>query len=421
MAAAIINKLFLLKKKILLLILLRQRLKQKNKKNKKQFWVRRIFREREQKGEFQTLVRDLQLFDDAYFYKNFRMSNQRFELLLSWVAPFIQKSSKRRPTTSPAERLIITLRYLSTGDAQFTIASSYRVSPTTVSRIIRETTRVIWDVLCSKGYMKAPNSIEEWKQVSKEFMELWNFPNCLGAIDGKHVVIQAPDGTGSLFFNYKKSFSIVLLAVCNARYEFTLVDIGEAGRKSDSGIYITSPIGSAIDENLLNYPTEEIKIPGYREDITFPYTFLADGEFSLKVHIMRPYAAGNNIRFNRSEIIFNYRLSRARRVIENSFGILATRFRIFRRPIIADVDNVKNITKAAVALHNFLMKEDFTKYFPDNVREIEQLENIQGLVPIPNQGSNNSTNTAKSVREKFKDYFNSNEGAVLWQNNIFNP
>lgn len=411
---AVLNKRLHLRKKILILLLLRRRRNKRN--NKKNFWVREIFIEREEKGEFQNLVKDLRLFDDAYFYRNFRMSTQKFELLLSWVAPLIVKSAKRRPTTSPAERLIITLRYLATGDAQFTIASSYRVSPTTISRIIRETTAVIWDVLCDKDYMRAPNSLKEWENISNDFMETWNYPNCLGAIDGKHVVIQAPGNTGSLYFNYKKSFSIVLLAVCNAHYRFTLVDIGEAGRKSDSGIYNSSPIGRAIEENLLNYPSGETTIPNYDENILFPYTFLADEGFALKRNMMRPYSRSK--KFNREEIVFNYRLSRARRVIENSFGILATRFRIFRRPIIAHVENVKNITKAAVALHNFLLKEDIQRYFPDNISHIVPAEEVNGLISVPKQGSNNSGNSAKEVRDKFKAYFNSPEGAVCWQDDL---
>ena len=178
--------------------------------------------------------------------------------------------------------------------------------------------------------------------------------------------------TGSLFYNYKKSFSIVFLAVCNARYRITLVDIGEAGRKSDSGIYNASPIGRAIDENLLNYPSGETIISSYDENILFPYTFLADEGFVLKCHMMRPYSLTKT--FDREEIVFNYRLSRARRVIENSFGIMATRFRIFRRPIIVHVENVKNITKAAVALHNFLLAEDFLRYISENESQIVPAE-----------------------------------------------
>ena len=85
-----------------------------------------------------------------------------------------------------------------------------------------------------------------------EFDKKWNFLHCLGAIDGKHITVQAPSSGGSTFFNYKKSVSIVLLTVFNTNYEFTLVDIGEAGRQSDGEIY--NKLGMAIDRNSLNLP-----------------------------------------------------------------------------------------------------------------------------------------------------------------------
>ena len=75
-----------------------------------------------------------------------------------------------------------------------------------------------------------------------------------GAIDGKHVVMQAPHNSGSEYFNYKKTHSIVLLALCNARYEFLLVDIGDSGRQSDGSVYNNSQLGHAIEHKLLNIP-----------------------------------------------------------------------------------------------------------------------------------------------------------------------
>jgi len=61
-----------------------------------------------------------------------------------------------------------------------------------------------------------PSNKDEWKKVSAAFDENWNFPNCLGSIDGKHIVLQAPINSGSEFYNYKSFFSIVLFALVDA-------------------------------------------------------------------------------------------------------------------------------------------------------------------------------------------------------------
>jgi len=68
-----------------------------------------------------------------------------------------------------------------------------------------------------------------WSQIVDDFWDLWNFPNCIGVIDGKHVKAQAFPNSGSKFFNYKHSFSVVLLALVDARYKFTVVYIGAYG------------------------------------------------------------------------------------------------------------------------------------------------------------------------------------------------
>jgi hypothetical protein len=82
-----------------------------------------------------------------------------------------------------------------------------------------------------------------WSQIVNDFWDLWNFPNCNGAIDGIHLKVQASPNSGSTFFNYKHSFSVVLLALVDAHYKLTFVDIGLYGRNSDGGICAHSKLG----------------------------------------------------------------------------------------------------------------------------------------------------------------------------------
>lgn len=78
---------------------------------------------------------------------------------------------------------------------------------------------------------------EEWESVVKCFNEKWNFPNCVGAIHGKHISIQAPVHSGTEFFNYKGFFSIILLAVVDANHNLVHANVGCQGRFSDGGVF----------------------------------------------------------------------------------------------------------------------------------------------------------------------------------------
>ena len=122
----------------------------------------------------------------------------KYEELLEWVAPRITRHDAKRKPFTAGERLCVTLRFLVTGDSQATIGASYRMSPTTAGRIIKETCEVIWDIMLEKGFLSFPQNQAEWKAVACNFERRWNFPNCLGAIDGKHVAIQIPPRDGSM-------------------------------------------------------------------------------------------------------------------------------------------------------------------------------------------------------------------------------
>ena len=158
---------------ILLLWLFRNRRKSRRrlmeKKKQRKFYIRPIFKDRNLKGEFHTLIQDFKLFDSEYFFKQFRITPTNFEELLSWLVPKIEKSSGRREPIGPEQRLCVTLRYFITGDAQVKIAVSYRISPTPIGRIIKETTGVMWDVLSGKEFLQPPQSSKDWESISRGF------------------------------------------------------------------------------------------------------------------------------------------------------------------------------------------------------------------------------------------------------------
>lgn len=93
---------------------------------------------------------------------------------------------------------------------------------------------------------------DDWKKISEEFYKQWNYPNCIGAIDGKHVVIKSPQYSGSLYLNYKGTFSVVLMATCDANYKFKTVDVGSYGKQSDGGIFGSSELGKKLQQGKRN-------------------------------------------------------------------------------------------------------------------------------------------------------------------------
>ena len=262
--------------------------------------------------------------------------------------------------------------------------------------------------------------MQDWIKIEKKFHSRWNFSNCLGAVDGKHINITQPPNSSTLFHNHKGFFSIVLMALAHPDYRFIYIDVGDYGSNCDSAIFKNCNFGKAYMYGNLDIPPPKKlhNIPaGQGEEV--PYCIVGDEVFSLQCDLMRPYPKGQRgTTLSPEKQMFNYRLSRARRIVENCFGILAQRFRIYdRRMYISDI-TCQQVVKATCALHKFLTepKKDVAAVMARLNPDGHQYMGPNGAIqPLPHLHGYHSPNAAIRIRDIYKDYFQSPYGAVPWQ------
>ncbi|XP_050058028.1 uncharacterized protein LOC126550459 [Aphis gossypii] len=277
------------------------RLKKNKSIQRRRWWQRTIFESR-RRYNGNDLLNDLRLEHPGF--KNFiRMSTTDFESLLEVIGPKIGKDTTHLRETIPINvRLAVTLRFLATGDSYTSLMYLFKISKQLISNIVPEICEAIVDAL--KLYVQMPNSSIEWELIANDFNELWNFPQCVGAIDGKHIVMQAPFNSGTEYFNYKGTFSVVLLAAVDAHYCFIYASVGCQGRISDGGVFNNSILAKKMYDESLNLPSPK-ELPGQQEKS--PYVFVCDGAFPLKENLMKPFP-GNHLQGSPRRA-FNYRLS----------------------------------------------------------------------------------------------------------------
>ena len=133
------------------------------------------------------------------------------EHLSRLVGPLIQKmDTGLRKAVHVAERLMLTMRFLASDDSQVSLSYLFRMGKNSVSRIVSETSEAIIQVLL-QDYMSPPEIEEQWKNIEQKSGDLWRFPHVVGTIDGNHVGIEALAKSGTLYHNYKGTFSIVII------------------------------------------------------------------------------------------------------------------------------------------------------------------------------------------------------------------
>ena len=261
-----------------------------------------------------------------------------------------------------------------------------------------------------------PTTMDGWLEIAKGFQERWNFPHVCGAIDGKHVGIRKPKQSGGIYYNYKGFFIIVILMLSDANYKAIWAHVGSPVSESDCGIYNDSPMFQGIQDETVKLPPPE-PLPNDNEDT--PYFFIGDDALPLCQHMLKPFSTWY---LDNEQLVFNYRLSRARRIVKNLFGILGSRFRCLLQTLEVTPEKAVSITKACLTLHNLFRD----RYGVNNIGVDEEDENNE---VIPGQWRTDAVmhevdaqlraphaNAAgQALRTTFQHYFNSDAGSVPWQ------
>lgn len=191
------------------------------------------------------------------------------------------------------------------------------------------------------------------------------------------------------------------MAIVDAEYKFVCVDVGGYGKNSDGGIFETSNMGRRFERGLMKIPNSH-PLPG--ANVPCPYVLIGDEGFALKPYLMRPYPYRQSREDIRKEN-YNTRLCKARRVVENAFGILAQKWRIFYRPIDLSIETNISVVRTACILHNFLRVEKAgdDRYF----EYLDPPEPIQNAFEALNVDPRRATSHAFEARVIFVNYFNS--------------
>ena len=229
-------------------------------------------------------------------------------------------------------------------------------------------------------------------------VELSTCPGCLGWIP-----IRCPQVGVSLFHNCKGSHSIVLLALVDGDSKFLWVDIVEAGSTSDDLIFKHTNLRHKIEDGSIGFPdSESLGIGGPNVNVFI----LRDDAFPLKLWLMSPYSSRS---MDLKEMVFNCRINRGRTVVENTFEMMMSRFRIFQRPLQQELLVVNRVVMDCIILHNLLRIRYPTAQQEDFGGEDQPTIVLEGN-DIPYE-SCNAIGAAKRQRNILRDYF-MNEGQL---------
>ena len=338
----------------------------------------------------------LRTFKERDWIENFRMRKATFIYLCQQLSTSLRRQDTvLRKAISVEKRVAVTLWCLATPCEYRTIAHLFGIARSSVCEIVQETCALIVSTLFRK-YVRFPPG-DKITELVDTFKSKWGVPQCAGAIDGCHIPVASPAMNRTDYYNRKGWYSIILQGVVDHSYRFIDINVGWPGSVHDARVFAQSSIVKRITDGTL-LPDSPISVNG----VQIPLYLIGDSAYPMKTWLMKPFTHGTVL--TSQQKTFNYRLCRARIVVENAYGQLKARWRRLMKRNDMNISNIPEVVTATCILHN--MCEVHGEYFNDSwLREIED-----SSLPHPTSSSvrDEGSLRAKQVRDALVYYFNNN-------------
>ncbi|XP_028405241.1 putative nuclease HARBI1 [Dendronephthya gigantea] len=336
------------------------------------------------------------------WYANFRVSKDTFYYILSEIVDDItRKDTKLRKAISPEKRVAITLYYIGSTSEYRTIANLFGVSTAFVCLCVKDVCTAILTKLKSR-FLSIPKD-DDLREVMRLYKLRWGFPVCAGAIDGTHIAIQAPAENHTDYVNRKSYHSIVMQAVVDSHYLFRYIVVGWPDSVHHARVLSNSQLYNlGVQEKLFERNMND-KICG----VGISPVLLGDPAYPLLQWLMKAYPENPNTSLWQRN--FNYRLSRARMSVENTFGRWKGRFRRFLKRVDMVVDSATCIVAASCIIHNIceLRRDEFLHEWLEDVRREANNQPDDLVQPWPDRENEKDAST---IRDTLAEFFQTADG-----------
>ncbi|XP_067135134.1 putative nuclease HARBI1 [Centruroides vittatus] len=277
------------------------------------------------------------LYSSSDFRSHFRLSRASFEALSNLLMPKITNHAINRagrPSLTACDKVLMTLWFLGNREAYRSVSDRFGVSKSTLFRVVQTTCTALSEL--APQFIKWPSG-EQVQEITQSFHNKSGFPGVVGAIDGTHIEIPAPQIHAVAYVNRHGYHSIILQAVCDNSMVFISCHAGECGRVHDAEVYARSTLSGKIAREA---------------ETMFPYDshIVGDGAYPINKQLMKPYP--DNGHLTATQVRYNNKLSSARSVIERSFAHLKGRWRRLHYLDMSKMESIPSVVMACCVLHN---------------------------------------------------------------------